>query len=224
MRFAAMLFDAYGTLFDVHSVAALAEQLCPGQGEALSRLWRAKQLEYTHLRTLAGQYKSFWEITRDALDFAADALALELGAMRREHLMNQYACLAAFPEVKPVLRALRESEVTLGVLSNGTPQMIDIAVKSAQLTGLLDPLLSVDAVRIYKTAPEAYALGCTALRRPAEEILFVSANAWDIAGAGWFGYPTYWINRDGGPLERLSVQPDGEGRSLTDLLTFLSAE
>lgn len=224
MRFAAVLFDAYGTLFDVHSVAALAEQLCPGKGEALSRLWREKQLEYANVRTLAGQYKSFWEITRDALDYAAEFLALDLGAMRREHLMNQYACLSSYPEVKPVLRALRESETVLGILSNGSPQMIEVAIKSATLTGLFDHVLSVDTAHAYKPAPPAYALGCDTLGLPPEQIVYVSSNAWDIAGAGWFGYTTYWVNRSDQPLERLSVEPHGEGRSFSDLLAFLTAE
>ena len=219
----AILFDAYGTLFDVHSVASLAEQLAPGRGDALSQLWRAKQIEYTQLRTLAGRYKPFDAVTRDALDYANARLGLNLGVSERDRLMNAYASLAAFPEVKGCLRALRETGYALGILSNGTPQMLDIAIKSAGLAGLFDHVLSVDAVLAYKTSTAAYKLGTDALARPAREILFVSSNGWDAAGAGWFGYKTFWVNRAGLPRENLDQQPDGEGASLAVLLEQLTA-
>jgi 2-haloacid dehalogenase len=223
MQPSAILFDAYGTLFDVHSVASLAEQLAPGRGDALSQLWRTKQIEYTQLRTLSGRYKPFDAVTRDALDYAVARLGLDLDTAARDRLMNAYASLAAFPEVKSSLRALREAGYTLGILSNGTPQMLDIAVKSAGLTSLFDHVLSIDAVRAYKTSPAAYKLGTDALARPARDILFVSSNGWDAAGAGWFGYTTFWLNRAGLPRENLDQQPDGEGASLAVLLEQLTA-
>ncbi|GAA5185074.1 haloacid dehalogenase type II [Niveibacterium umoris] len=224
MRYSAVLFDAYGTLFDVHSVAALAEQLAPGRGAELSALWRQKQIEYTQLRTLGGRYKPFWEVTRDALDYANARLNLNLDATQRERLMNQYACLAAFPDVKPTLKQLRDTGLTVGILSNGTPQMLDIAIKSAGIAALLDHVLSVDAVRAYKTSPAAYQLGTHTLGRPPREILFVSSNGWDAAGAGWFGYSTFWCNRGGHPRENLDIAPTAEGRSLADLTEFLAGQ
>ncbi|WP_374601107.1 haloacid dehalogenase type II [Niveibacterium sp.] len=224
MRYSAVLFDAYGTLFDVHSVAALAEQLATGRGTELSTLWRQKQIEYTQLRTLAGRYKPFWEVTRDALDFAVERLDLGLTPQQRDRLMNQYACLAAFPDVKPTLKRLREHGLTLGILSNGTPQMLDIALKSAGIAPLLDHVLSVDTVGAYKTSPTAYALGTSALKRPAKEILFVSSNGWDAAGAGWFGFNTFWCNRTGQPREHLDIAPNAEGRSLSDLLEYVAGK
>jgi len=222
MRHTAVLFDAYGTLFDVHSVAAMAEQLAAGRGTELSMLWRQKQIEYTQLRTLAGRYKPFWEVTRDALDFANERLALGLTPAQCERLMNQYACLAAFPDVKPALKQLRDAGLTLGILSNGTPQMLDIAIKSAGIAPLLDHVLSIHAVGAYKTSPTAYALGTQTLKRPAREILFVSSNGWDAAGAGWFGFSTFWCNRAGHPREHLDIAPTAEGRSLTDLIEFIA--
>ncbi|MCX9157132.1 haloacid dehalogenase type II [Niveibacterium sp. 24ML] len=222
MRYSAVLFDAYGTLFDVHSVAAMAEQLAPGRGSELSALWRQKQIEYTQLRTLGGRYKPFWEVTRDALDYANARLGLGLDEAQRDRLMNQYACLAAFPDVKPALKALRARGMALGILSNGTPQMLDIAVKSAGLTPLLDHVISIDAVRAYKTSPTAYALGPKTLGCRAGEILFVSGNGWDVAGAGWFGFGTFWCNRGGHPREQLDIAPSAEGSSLGEVAEFLA--
>jgi 2-haloacid dehalogenase len=137
--------------------------------------------------------------------------------------MNAYANLAIFPEIKSCLRALRERGHTLGILSNATPEMLDIAIKSAGLTGIFEHVLSADAVGAYKTAPAAYELGPAALARPAGEILFVSSNGWDVTGAGWFGYTTFWVNRAGLPRERLDYTPGGEGSSLAALLEYLAS-
>lgn len=219
----AILFDAYGTLFDVHSVALMAEQLFPGKGAEISALWRAKQIEYTHLRTLSGRYKNFWDLTRDALDHTLARLGLRPTAEQAEKLMSQYACLTAFPENLGALKALKKLDLPLGILSNGTPRMLDIAIKSAGMAGLFDPVLSVEAVGQYKTAPAAYQLGPNALGLPAKQILFVSSNGWDAAGATWFGYTTYWINRGGQPAEHLDVQPTATGRLLTDVVEFVKS-
>lgn len=228
----AVLFDAYGTLFDVHSVVAAAEQLFPGQGEALSQLWRSKQIEYSQLRTLAdvsgAHYAPFWDITLDALRHAARRLRLPLEPAGEKRLMDQYACLSAFPDAAPALRALRANldasdapPLGLGILSNGNPRMLEVAVKSAGIAELFDHVLSVDAVRAYKPAAAAYALGTRAFDASPREIVFVSSNGWDVAGAGWFGYTTFWINRTDAPLEELGTKPRGIGTSLSDLVEFV---
>jgi 2-haloacid dehalogenase len=256
----AVIFDAYGTLFDVHSVIAAAEQMFPGHGNALSQLWRQKQIEYTQLRTLAApadapgaHYRPFWDITLDALRFAAKKLLLTLGRAAEKRLMDEYACLSAFPDAVPALRVLRTSPTSptscdavatsalaptpsapstptdnepaarlgLAILSNGNPQMLDIALKSAGMTGLFDHVLSVDAVRAYKPSPAAYALGTQAFDAPARELVFVSSNGWDVAGATWFGFTTFWLNRQNAPVEELGVTPHGTGGDMTDLLAFL---
>ena len=216
----AVLFDAYGTLFDVYSVGLLAEQLFPGAGERLAVLWRDKQIDYTRLLTLGGRYKPFWDVTRDGLRHAAARLKLTLDSTAEERLMNQYRHLSAFPENREVLATLKSRGVTTGILSNGDPAMLGIAVRSAGLGDLLDHVLSVDAVRRFKTDPAAYALGPQALRRTAREILFVSSNGWDAIGATWFGYTTLWVNRAGLPLEHLDTTPTRTGSSLRDVLGF----
>ncbi|MGE8510367.1 MAG: (S)-2-haloacid dehalogenase [Paraburkholderia terricola] len=241
----AVIFDAYGTLFDVHSVIAAAEQLFPGHGDALSQLWRQKQIEYTQLRTLAApadapgaHYRPFWDITLDALRFSARKLQLTLGRAAEKRLMDEYACLSAFPDAMPALRQLRDaasasvspptpgaqagSRAGLAILSNGNPQMLDIALKSAGMTGLFDHVLSVDAVRAYKPSPAAYGLATQAFGAQPREIVFVSSNGWDVAGAAWFGFTAFWLNRQNAPAEELGVTPHGVGAGMNDLLAFLA--
>ena len=219
----AVLFDAYGTLFDVYSVGLLSVQLFPGQGQALGLLWRDKQIEYTRLVTTSngGQhYRPFWELTRAGLRYACKKLALELTPAREEQLMNQYRHLSAFPENREVLQALKDRGVATGILSNGDPAMLAVAVKSAGLEGLLDHVLSVDSVRKYKTDPEAYALGVQATGLRVGEIAFVSSNSWDALAATWYGYRTLWVNRYQLPFEELGTQPERIGNSLRDVLDF----
>ncbi|HJV61541.1 MAG TPA: haloacid dehalogenase type II [Albitalea sp.] len=216
----AVVFDAYGTLFDVYSVALLAEQLFAGRGEALAVLWRDKQIEYTRLTSMSGQYRPFWELTRAGLRFAAQRLGLAMDASAEERLMNQYRHLSAFPENVEVLRELKRRGIPTAILSNGDPDMLAVAVKSAGFGELLDHVLSVHAVRKYKTDPAAYALGPQALGLPAKQILFVSSNGWDAIGATWYGYTTLWVNRHGLPLEQLDTTPTRIGTSLRDVLGF----
>ena len=220
----AVLFDAYGTLFDVYSVGLLAEQLFPGQGERLAVLWRDKQIDYTRLVSMSGaqgeRYQPFWSLTRWALQSAAERLGLPLAAEAEDRLMNQYRHLSAFPENLEVLQALRARGIPTGILSNGDPDMLAVAVKSAGFADLLEPVLSVHSVRRFKTDPAAYGLGPQALGRPAREILFVSSNGWDAIGATWFGYTTLWVNRAGLPLDRLGVLPTRTGSSLREVLGF----
>ncbi len=221
MSLQAIVFDAYGTLFDVYSIGALAERLFPGKGSALAELWRDRQIEYTRLRTLSNTYKPFWEVTQDALVFSCRKLGLDLTLDAQNQIMGQYARLQAFPEVAPVLQALRARDLKLAILSNGNPQMLNAAVTAAGLSDQIDSVLSVDAVRKFKTAPEAYQLGPDRFGVAAKDMLFVSSNGWDVCGAAWFGYQTFWVNRPNAPLEELGVTPNGIGRSLNDLLTYI---
>ncbi len=216
----AVLFDVYGTLLDVYSVALRAEQLFPGEGERLARLWRDKQIDYSRLVSMSGRYRPFWQLTRDALQAAAASLRLTLDPAGEDSLMNQYRHLSAFPENRGVLQALAERGIRCGVLSNGDPEMLAVSVRSAGLNEFLDPVLSVHATRRYKTDPAAYALGPVALGLAAPEILFVSSNCWDAIGAAWYGFTTLWVNRNDAPLERLGIEPTRIGRSLRDVLEF----
>jgi 2-haloacid dehalogenase len=225
----AVLFDAYGTLFDVYSVGLLAEQLFAGQGHALSVLWRDKQIEYTRLVTVSNHgahYQPFWALTRAALVYALNRIVGPTQAAgtvfetQIERLMNQYRHLSAFPENKDVLAALKTRGIATGILSNGDPSMLNLAVKSAGLDGLLDHVISVDPVRKYKPHPDAYALGEQATGLAARQIVFVSSNAWDALAATWYGYQTLWVNRYQLPFEELGTQPIRSGTSLRDVLAF----
>ena len=215
--FEAVVFDAYGTLFDVHSVASLAEQLWPGQGAALSQAWRAKQLEYSWLRAMSRRYKPFWEITRDALRHACARLGLALDTAIETRLMNQYASLSAFPENLGALRALKDAGLPLGILTNGNRDMIEVSIRSAGMQGLFDHVLSSQQVETFKTLDAIYALGPAAFGCPAKRILFVSSNGWDAIASKWYGYTSFWIDRTGVPLEVLDTEPDFNGRLLTDV-------
>lgn len=224
----AVLFDAYGTLFDVYSVGLLAEQLFPGQGQALSVLWRDKQIEYSRLVSASRQgpqrasvYQPFWELTRAGLRYACKRLGLELSAGSEERLMNQYRHLSAFPENREVLQALKARGIATGILSNGDPAMLEVAVKSAGLADLLDHVISVDAIRSYKTSPEAYALGEQAMGLAAAQIGFVSSNGWDALAATWYGFRTLWVNRYGLPFEEIGPRPVHTGTHLKAVLELL---
>ena len=219
--FKAVVFDAYGTLFDVHSVASLSEQLFPGKGDALSQLWRQKQLEYSWLRAMSGRYKPFWEITGDALRFAGRRLGLALSPEQEARLMNQYSSLSAFPENLQALREMKAAGLPLGILTNGNREMIDVSVRSAGMTGLFDHLLSSESVETFKTTDRIYALAPAAFGCRAREILFVSSNCWDAIGARWHGFTSFWINRAGAPLEQLDTEPDYTGSLLTDVAALV---
>lgn len=221
MSIQAIAFDAYGTLFDVYSIRELGEKLFPGRGMALAELWRDKQIEYTRLRTMCSMYKPFWEVTQDALVFSCNKLGLALTLDAQNALMGQYARLQAFPENLGVLQQLRASGLKLSILSNGNPHMLQSAVDAAGMQGLFSHLLSVEAVKKFKTAPEAYQMAPDVFGLPAKNILFVSSNCWDACCATWFGYTTFWVNRAAAPLEELGVVPHGQGRSLTDVVDFV---
>lgn len=220
----AVLFDAFGTLFDVYSVALTAEQLFPGAGEALAQQWRTRQIDFTRLVSMSApdgaRYRPFWELTQAALRSAVAALGLSLPQAAEDRLMNEYRHLSAFPENREVLATLKSRGIRAGILSNGDPDMLAVAVRSAGFADLLDPVLSVHPVRLFKTHPAAYQLGPDALGLPARDILFVSSNGWDAIGATWFGYTTLWVNRQGLPLEPLGTEPHRVGTSLRDVLGF----
>jgi 2-haloacid dehalogenase len=226
----AVLFDAYGTLFDVYSVGLLAEQLFPGQGARLAQVWRDKQIEYTRLVTTSdhgAHYRPFWALTQAALTYAIKLIEPAARADwpayegRAAQLMNQYRHLSAFPENREVLQALKHRGIVTGILSNGEPQMLGIAVRSAGLEGLLDHVISVDGIRKFKTHPDAYAQGEKVTGLPRQQIVFVSSNAWDALGATWFGYRTLWVNRQNLPFEELGTPPTRTATSLRDVLEML---
>jgi len=220
----AVLFDAYGTLFDVYSVGLLAEQFFPANGQALSVLWRDKQIEYSRLVTTSNDgehYRPFWELTLAGLRYACQRLGLDLTPEREQQLMNQYRHLSAFPENREVLLALKSKGIVTGILSNGDPSMLAVAVKSAGLEGLLDHVISVDGIRKYKTHPQAYALGEQATGLKASQIGFVSCNSWDALAATWYGYRTLWVNRYQLPFETLGTAPTHTGSSLLDVPLLL---
>ena len=219
----AVLFDAYGTLFDVYSVALTAEQMFAGRGDALALLWRDKQIEYTRLASMSGRYRPFWDLTRAGLRFAALKLGLALDRAAEDRLMNQYRHLSAFPENREVLGALRERGIRAGILSNGDPEMLAVAIRSAGFQDLIDPVLSAHSVQRFKTDAAVYQLGPERLKLPAKKILFVSSNGWDAIGATWYGYTTLWVNRAGAPLEQLDTEPTRTGSSLRDVLGFFPA-
>ncbi len=219
-RPAALVFDAYGTLFDVHSVVALCDELWPGKGAQLSQLWRTKQLEHTWLRSLMGRYEDFAHVTEAALQYACAALALPYDEAKRSRLMRAYLHLATFPEVKDTLARLHGIE--LAILSNGAPTMLQDLVANAGLAAAIPHVLSVDEVGIYKPSPRVYQLAVDRLGVPAKAIGFVSSNGWDAAGAKAFGFRTFWVNRAGAPVDPLGAAPDHVIGSLADLPALVS--
>jgi 2-haloacid dehalogenase len=219
-RFRAVAFDAF-PIFDPRPVSALAEKLFPGRGKDLSNAWRTRQFEYQWLHALSGRYVDFGQTTEDGLVFAAKLMQLDLIPEKREQLMRASLQLTAWPDALPALRSLRESGVRLAFLSNMTGRMLEAGIKNAALEGLFEHVLSTDQEKTYKPDPRAYQMAVDTLRLPREEILFVAFAGWDAAGAKWFGYPTFWVNRSHLPGEELGIAPDAVGRDLTDLVSFV---
>ena len=208
------VFDAYGTLFDVHSVVEAGREIT-GDPATLSATWRQKQLEYTWLRALMGRYEDFWAVTESALRWAIRRLGLTASEGEVRRLMEAYLSLACFPEVAGALERLAGRP--RAILSNGAPKMLEAAVRSSGLARHLERVISVDAVKTYKPSPQVYALGPETLEMPAGELLFVSSNAWDVAGAKAFGYQVAWCNRAGVPEEELGLRADVVVRDLSQL-------
>ena len=221
-NYKAIAFDGFPVI-DARPVFARVETIVPGRGAELSNVWRTRQFEYCWLRTLGGNYADFWQITEESLIFAAKMLKIELSADQRNALMGAYLKLKAWPDVLPVLRALHDTGLRLVFLSNLTGAMLDAVIGNSGLDGLFEPHLTTDRVRAFKPDPRAYQMAVDALKLQREEIVFAAFAGWDVAGAKWFGYPTFWVNRPNAPGEELGVAPDGAGADLNDLMKFVLA-
>jgi len=216
-----LVFDAYGTLFDVHSVTRLADSRFPGRGSALSQAWRTKQLEYTWLRSLMGRYDDFNVVTADALDWALESLELVAAGDSRTALLRAYRELSLFPEVRAALERLARGR-TLAILSNGHPDMLDAVVDHNDLRVFFgERVFSVHEAGVFKPDPRAYAIATAALGLAPGATGFVSSNGWDAAGAKSFGFAVWWVNRGRAPIERLGSPPDGMVADLAELATRL---
>ena len=221
-------FDAYGTLFDVYSMGALAEELFPGNGVALALMWRDRQIEYTRLVTMSDpnpsgskHYIPFWDLTIRSLRYVCKRMDLELSAANEKRLMDQYAKLTGFADSLSVLKAIKEKGISTAILSNGSREMLTTVVESNGLKPYLDQVVTVEEVRLFKTAPQAYELLLQAFQVQKNEVLFVSSNAWDALAAKWFGYDVFWVNRLGHPFEEIGEKPNYEGKSLSEVLETL---
>ena len=218
----ACVFDAYGTLFDVASAAAQEREVLGERWQPLAELWRAKQLQYTWLRGLMGRHADFWQVTGDALDFAMASLKLD-DAPLRERLMELYLRLLAYPEVKNTLSRLKAGGMKLAILSNGEPKMLAAAAANSGISGLLDAILSVEEVGVFKPHPKVYRLPVDRFGLPAAEMCFLSSNGWDAYAAKANGYRVLWCNRFAQAPERMPERPDGEIGTLAELPEILGA-
>jgi 2-haloacid dehalogenase len=218
----AVVFDAYGTLFDVHTVAKRCEHEFPGYGIRISEIWRQKQLEYTWLRSLMGKYEDFWKVTDDSLAFTLKSLNLEASEELRASILNEYLKLNPYPEVPNGLQEMKDKD--LAILSNGTPQMLNDMVENAGLTEAFSSIISVDELKIFKPFMGIYQLYTAKSGIDKEETLFVSSNAWDAAAAKVFGFRVCWINRFDKPFEELGVQPDLIVSNLEELVNKIAAK
>lgn len=216
----ACVFDAYGTLFDVHASAAHREAELGPQAGSVSQLWRAKQLEYSWLSTIMGRYRDFWQLTGDALDYALDHHGIDSPELRAG-LLDAYLHLDPYPEVHATLTELNRNGIACAILSNGSPMMLDAAVRSAGLSDLLSLVISVDELRRFKPDPSVYRLAADRLGIDPAAILFLSSNAWDAIGAASFGFEVAWVNRSGQPEERLPYQPQHQIAELASVVDLL---
>lgn len=216
----AVLFDAF-PVFDPGPIFESLETVAPGRGNELGDLWRDRQFAYTWLRTVGGEYEDFWQVTRDGLLYASEALKVPLTPRQVEKIMNGYLTLKCWPDAPAALETLKTEGFRLAFLSNFTPRMLRAAVQSADLGDMFEHTISTDLVQTYKPDPRAYRLAIEILGLPRDRILFVPSAGWDAAGAKWFGYETFWVNRQGTPPEVLGVEADGVGRNLDDLVAYL---
>ena len=216
----ACVFDAYGTLFDVTAAAAHCKNELGESWETLAELWRVKQLNYTWLRSLMGEYVGFWQVTTDALDFALEKLGIDNDGLK-QRLLSLYEELDVYSEVPDVLKELKERGITTSILSNGTGKMLETAVKTAAIGQYLDHVISVDQLGIYKPHPNVYRLAVDKLSLPAEQICFMSSNAWDVAGGANFGFQAVWVNRLGQTPEKLPGKYVAEIGFLNEILVLV---
>ena len=211
------VFDAYGTLFDVHSAASRYQVRLGEQAEAVSTIWRTKQLEYTWLRSLMQRYVDFWIVTQDALDYALDSKGIDDNSLRKD-LLRAYHELACYPEVPDTLSNIKQMGLGTAILSNGSPEMLEAGVSKSNLGKVLDSIISVDTIKVFKPSPKVYQLATDQLGCNPEEILFFSSNAWDVSGAATYGFQTVWVNRFSQAMERLPGTPVLEINSLDAVL------
>jgi len=221
-------FDAYGTLFDVYSMGQLAEELFPGHGQAFALMWRERQIEYTRLVTMSDPnpqgskyYLPFWELTIRSLRYVCKRMGLTLTAEYEKRLMDQYAKLTGFEDSLIVLKTIKDKNISTAILSNGSREMLATVVQSNGLQAYIDKVVTIEDVRLFKTAPQAYELLLKAFPVKKEEILFVSSNAWDALAAKWFGFDVFWVNRLGHPFEEIGDAPNYEGSSLSKVLDVI---
>jgi len=219
----ACVFDAYGTLFDVHSAVGVHKEKIGSSAEAVSAMWRTKQLEYTWLRSLMRQHTDFWQVTGEALGYALDTHEIQVDGLY-DDLMQAYLRLDAYEEVIPVLTALKTAGYKTAILSNGAPSMLESAVSNAGIDNLLDACLSVEDVKIFKPDPKVYQQVTDTFSLQPEQILFQSSNAWDASGAAAFGFNVLWVNRFAQKVERLPSKPTFESKDLRRLLELLAID
>jgi len=216
----AIAFDAF-PIFDPRPVFEMVNKFFPENGPVITANWRISQFEYTWLRTSAKQYVDFWKVTEDALVFAAKKSGVELSVANRKMLMEAYLHLNTWPDVLPVLKSLKEKGIRLAIVSNLTAQMLSSCVKSAGLEGYFEHVLSTDKVNAFKPDPAAYQMAIDSFKLKKQEIAFAAFAGWDAVGAKWFGYPTYWVNRQNSPLDELGILPDATGKDITGLMDFI---
>ena len=214
----AIVFDAYGTLFDVNSAAEKCKDKIGDKWETFSNYWRTTQLEYTWLRSLMKRHKDFWQITEDSLD--KSMLTFKIDKSMRNELLNLYKELSTFPEVKSVLEELKKKSIKLAILSNGTPSLLSNLVKNSNLENLFDDVFSIEEVKIYKPDPKVYDIPINKYKVKKEEITFLSANTWDVSGGGNYGYNAIWVNRSSNVFDKLDYTPKNEVKNLRELLNL----
>ena len=212
----AIVFDAYGTLFDVNSAAEKSKDKIGNKWENFANFWRTTQLEYTWLRSLMKKHKNFWQITEDSLDKSIETFQIDKSL--RNDLLNLYKQLSPYPEVKNVLENLKKQSFKLAILSNGTPELLNHLVKSSDLENLFDNIFSVEEVKIYKPDPKVYDIPINKYKVSKGEITFLSANTWDVSGAGNYGYNSIWVNRNNSVFDKLDYKPKNEIKNLKQLL------
>ena len=219
MKIKAVVFDAYGTLFDVNSAAEKCKDKIGSKWEAFANHWRTTQLEYTWLRSLMNRHKNFWDVTEDSLDKSIRVFSIDKNM--KNDLLNLYKILSPYPEVKEVLENLKKKSFKLAILSNGTPSLLSELIKNSDLNNLFDDLFSVEEVKVYKPDSRVYELPVKKYNVKADEVTFLSANTWDVSGGGNFGYNSIWVNRNKSEFDILDYQPKNEINNLKQLLDIV---
>ena len=215
----AIIFDAYGTLFDVNSAAEKCKDKIGDKWEPFANFWRTTQLEYTWLRSLMKRHKDFWQITEDSLDKSMKAFNID--PKMKDELLNLYKVLSPFQEVPETLKILKEKNFKLAILSNGTPSLLNQLVKSNNLDNLFDDLFSIEEVKIYKPDSKVYDLPIKKYEIKKNEVAFLSANTWDVSGAGNYGYNAIWVNRNNNIFDNLDYKPQNQIKNLSELLNLI---